>query len=467
MMTTPKMRNEAVRNPASFRDLEGFLFTREGILFRQINQCGKANYDKFMSSGLYERLVKAGQLIQHEEIDVQPAEAASVYKIIQPALVPFITYPYEWSFSQLKDAALTTLSIQKKALKAGLSLKDASAYNIQFVNGKPALIDTLSFELYREGQSWTAYRQFCQHFLAPLTLMAKRDVRLSQLLRIYIDGIPLDLTSRLLPLRTWFNTGLAAHIHFHAAAQKRYANMEKIKSTPSINKLGLTGLLDNLGKTVSSLKWQPRKSDWGDYYDFTNYSAVAFNEKSRIIREWSRRISPMLVWDLGANTGSFSRIATEAGALTVAADIDPLAVEKNYLDVKKNNETKLLPIVLDLTNPSAGLGWANNERSSFTERGPADLVLALALIHHLAISNNVPLTNLAEFFAHMGKQLIIEFIPKTDSQVQRLLASRKDIFADYQEAGFEAAFSHYFTIAEKQQIPESQRILYLMQRISE
>ena len=216
---------------ASFRDPSGFLFSREGVLYRQVNRKYEQEYLRLMESGLYEKLIKAGLLIPHVESDQLPAEPDFAYKIIQPERVPFISYPYEWSFGQLKDAALATLSIQRRALKQGLLLKDASAYNIQFVRGKATLIDTLSFELYREGQPWVAYRQFCQHFLAPLALMALRDIRLNQLMRVYIDGVPLDLASGLLPAGTRFNFGLLTHIHLHAGAQKRYSGVE-VKSRP-------------------------------------------------------------------------------------------------------------------------------------------------------------------------------------------------------------------------------------------
>ncbi len=212
------------KHNASFRDPSGFLFSHEGVLYRQVNQAYAADFSRLMDSGLYDKLIKAGLLIPHFESDIKPPQPELAYKVIRPEGVPFISYPYEWSFGELKDAALATLSIQKRALKMGMTLKDASAYNIQFHQGRPVLIDTLSFEIYKEGEPWVAYRQFCQHFLAPLALMAYRDIRLSQLMRVYIDGIPLDLASELLPMRTRFNLGLATHIHLHASAQKRYAD---------------------------------------------------------------------------------------------------------------------------------------------------------------------------------------------------------------------------------------------------
>jgi hypothetical protein len=418
---------------------------------------------------LYEKLVKAGLLVQHVEADEAPADPTGelAYKIIQPERVPFISYPYEWSFGQLKDAALATLSIQRRALKVGMSLKDASAYNIQFVRGKALLIDTLSFEIYKEGQPWVAYRQFCQHFLAPLALMALKDVRLNQLLRVYIDGVPLDLASQLLPPRTRFNFGLLTNIHLHAGAQKRFAySGAEVKSRAgTMSKQAMIGLIDGLDSAVRKLEWKPGGTEWGNYYDITNYSDAAFEHKKQLVGEWSAKVKPALVWDLGANTGVFSRVAGEGGAYVVSSDIDPTAVEQNYRQVKSEKNENLLPLLLDLTNPSPSIGWANAERDAFGERGPADMILALALIHHLAISNNVPLPQVADFFAKISKWLVIEFVPKSDSQVQKLLVSREDIFPAYTREGFEDAFKQRFKICEAVNVREAERVLYLMESL--
>jgi len=219
------------RLSSSFRDPSGFLFLENDTLFRTVSNLYRQNYDHLIQSGLFDKLVADGLLIPHKE--VQPSVEApdywqkhgrggNTYKIIQPEIVPFISYPYEWCFSQLQDAALTLIRIQKQALEYNMTLKDASAYNMQFLKGKPILIDTLSFQIYKENQPWIAYRQFCQHFLAPLSLMSSRDIRLGQLMRIYIDGLPLDLTSGLLPTATWLKPSLLIHIHLHAKTQKRY-----------------------------------------------------------------------------------------------------------------------------------------------------------------------------------------------------------------------------------------------------
>lgn len=455
---------------ASFRDPSGFLFSRGGVLYRQVNRAYEQEYVRLFESGLYDKLVKARLLIPHVETNQAAADPTgeTCFKVIQPERVPFISFPYEWSFGQLKEAALVTLSIQRRALKLGMSLKDASAYNTQFVRGRATLIDTLSFEMYKEGQPWVAYRQFCQHFLAPLALMALKDVRLNQLLRVYIDGIPLDLASELLPWKSRLNFGLLTHIHAHASAQKRYAG-EEIKSRTSSNamsKQAMTGLIENLESTIQKLTWTPHGTEWGNYYDITNYSDAAFEHKKQLVKEWSGRLKPSLVWDLGANNGVFSRVAGEAGAFVVSSDIDPTAVEQNYRQVKAEKTENLLPLLIDLTNPSPSIGWANDERDSFATRGPADMALALALIHHLAISNNVPLLQVADFFAQLAKWLVIEFVPKADSQVQKLLVSREDIFPNYTREGFEAAFCQRFRIVEAVHVRESERVLYLMERLS-
>jgi ribosomal protein L11 methylase PrmA len=222
-------------------------------------------------------------------------------------------------------------------------------------------------------------------------------------------------------------------------------------------------LIESLRTTVKALSWEPKGTEWTDYYDDTNYSEDAFNEKRDIVKDLVLEVKPAFVWDLGANTGIFSQAAIEAGAEVIAFDIDPGAVDKNYLDSKKRKEKAMLPLVLDLTNPSPALGWANEERESFMERGPADMVLALALIHHLAISNNVPLPMLADYFSQCSKWLVIEFVPKEDSQVQRLLSTREDIFDHYNQEDFEAAFKKVFHIRKSIPVKGSKRQIYLME----
>ena len=449
---------------SSFRDPSGFLFYYEGCLYRQINSDYQSEYDFLINSGLYKALVDKKLLIPHIEVDIPPSDVEKSYKIIKPEKIPFISYPYEWSFSQLKNAAKVTLEIQKIAMTFDMTLKDCSAYNVQFWNGKPLLIDSLSFEKYHEGQIWHAYKQFCQHFLAPLSLMSYKDIRLGQLLRIYIDGIPLDLTSKLLPTKTKTMFSLLSHIHAHAKSQKHFENKENKFKTRKMSKNSFVGIIESVQSAINKLNWSPKGTEWAEYYSDTNYTESAFNEKKNIVMKFLNRTKPKIVWDLGANTGIFSRIACENGIETISFDVDPAAVEKNYLNCIDNHETKLLPLLMDLTNPSSNLGWENNERMSFMERGKADAVFALALIHHLAISNNVPFYRLAKFFKNICKYLLIEFIPKSDSQVKRLLSTRKDIFPEYTKENFESEFKKYFLIDETVKITDSERFIYIMKR---
>ncbi len=450
--------------PSSFRDPSGFVFYHDGCIYRQVSRIYKAHYDHLIKSGLYDALVDAGLLVAHQEVGPECIKSDDSYKVLKPELIPFISYPYEWCFSQLKDAALTTLRIQKMAIDFGMTLKDSSAYNIQFLRGKPILIDLLSFERYREGQLWVAYRQFCQHFLAPLALMSYVDIRLSQLLRTYLDGIPLDLANALLPFRTWLRFSLFAHVHLHAKSQAHFARKNiKIRET-KMSRLSFLGLVDNLESAIRKLHWQPKGTEWADYYGDTNYSSDSMSHKKEIVVDFLDRVNSTCVWDLGANTGVFSRICADKGSQTVSFDIDPAAIERNYLVCREKGETNLLPLLLDLTNPSPGIGWANEERMSLFERLPADTVLALALIHHLAICNNLPFVKIAELFHRICDSLIIEFVPKSDSQVQRLLSTREDIFPDYTEWTFKEVFSRYFVIKSGETIRNTERTLFLMQK---
>lgn len=461
--------------PASFRDPRGFLFLRDGILYRQVNTAYKENYQRLMTSGLYDRLTQERLLVPHEETDIPFCRDREKdgYKILRPEIVPFISYPYEWGFSQLKDAALATLTLQKRAFEKGMVLKDASAYNIQYLQGKPIFIDTLSFETYREGEPWVAYGQFCRHFLAPLALMSYRDVRLGQLLRIYIDGIPLDLAISLLPFSARWNMSLFMHIYLHGWSGKRYENKIPAPAGPlngppptghNVGRLGFQGIIESLEKAVRKLQWTPGGTEWDNYYDATNYSPAALAHKQEIIAGYIQRVSPAGVWDLGANNGLFSRIAANKGIPTMAFDIDPSAVEKNYLTCKEKEEKYVLPLLQDLTNPSPGTGWENRERTSFAGRGPVDLILCLALVHHLAIANNVPLQGIALFLSRLCRFTALEFVPKEDSQVRRLLATREDVFPSYNRESFEGEFSHYFNILDSTPIKESKRTLYLLEK---
>ncbi len=451
---------------ASFRDPCGFVYRRDGVLYRQLNPAGLADYEALVSSGLYDELAAAGSLIPHEEVESTLARDDRAVRVLRPEPVPFVSYPYEWCFGQLRDAALLTLAAERAALRRGLTLKDASAYNVQFKRGRPVLIDTLSFARLAEGEPWVAYRQFCQHFLAPLALMSLRDARLGLLSRTQLDGVPLDLACRLLPWRSRLRPGLLMHLHLHARSQARYAGDPRRARTLSrkgMSRRAREGLVDSLEGAVCGLKLRPVRSEWRDYYDETSYSEAAMGHKEELVGAYLAACAPGTVWDLGANTGRFARLAAAAGRPTVAWDLDSHAVEEAYALVRADDH-ELLPLVLDLANPSPSLGWAHRERESLAARGPAQVTLALALVHHLAIAGNVPLPRVADFFAEISRELIIEFVPKEDPQVRRLLASREDVFPDYHQEEFASAFSSRFTIERSDTVRESGRTLYLMRR---
>ena len=451
---------------ASFRDPCGFMFLRDGVFHRQVNTVGAADYDLLMSSGLYERLATRGLLISHEEVAAPVAEPHTHYKTLRPTQLDFVSHPYEWCFSQLKDAALATLEIQREALGVGLTLKDASAYNIQFERGRPVMIDTLSFAKHEDGSPWVGYRQFCQHFLATLALMSRRDVRLLALLRSHLDGVPLDLATSLLPASCWLRLGLLANIRLHARSQRRHegAGASAPAAVPRVSTTALVNLVRGLEQTVRGLDWSPEGSEWVDYTEGDSYERDSLEFKQALVRRFVTELAPERVWDLGANTGVYSRIASEAGASVVSFDIDPACVERNYREVRKQKEERILPLLLDLANPSPAIGWANEERASLEGRKGPDLLLALALIHHIAISNNVPLARISQFLARLAPALLIEFVPKSDAKVKTLLATRADIFPDYTREGFESAFAGEWETLESEPIQGSDRILYRMRR---
>ena len=448
----------------SFRDPSGFVYTRDGTLFRQVNSGFRQTFEAFLASGLCDELVRDALLVPHEVVGLEYSATPDAYAVLRPERLPFISYPYEWSFGQLQDAAALTLQIQERALRKGFTLRDSSAYNIQFQGGRPIFIDTLSFEPWEEGKPWAAYKQFCEHFLLPLTLMSATDIRCGTLLRSYVDGIPLDLGSRLLPHRSWTSLSAVLHIHLHAWAQGRYAGSAVTSAAKgkSMSQRSLLTLIKNLSTATQRLSWRPSGTEWADYTSDNNYSDVASRSKREMVVAHLAAVKPETVWDLGANTGEYSRAARELAGYVVSFDVDPAAVERNYRRVRSEKETGILPLLLDLTNPSPAQGWAGRERLSLEERGPADAVLALALVHHLAIGNNLPLERIASYFRRLGRHLIIEFVPKSDSQVSRLLLSRPDIFPDYTKEGFEEAFQRHYHIQSVARVADSERWLYAM-----
>ncbi len=452
------------RHPSSYRDPSGFIFMHAGSYYRQVNQIFKDDFDFFISSGCYENFVKKELIIPHQVINENLTGLNDHYKTLKPEPVKFISYPYEWSFDMLKDAALLTLQLVKEAAGYGLMLKDATPYNVQWHRGKFIFIDTLSFEKYNEHLPWIAYRQFCETFLSPLLLMHYSKMPLHQLQLAYPEGIPLAVTKSLLPARSKFSFHTYLHLHLHAKVSSK--NNNNNSSTGKFSKQKLLNLISSLEILINRLKFSKQQSAWSDYYEEAAQRNNYLESKKILIRQWIDTLNDIeTAADLGANEGEFSRLLSEKNIYTLAADFDPYCINKLYNAVKNNGGKNIQPFIVDLSNPSPPIGVNNEEISSFTKRLQADLVMALAVVHHLAIGKNITLNMIADMFQRINrKYLIIEFVPKSDEKNQLLLSGKKDIYTMYTEEHFEVAFKKYYNIANKETIGTSGRILYLMTR---
>jgi hypothetical protein len=452
-----------IHHPSSYRDPSGFIFEKNGTLYRQVNKIFKEHFDFFISSGCYDKLVKKGLLVPHETINENLTGDELCYATLKPKRIPFISYPYEWSFDMLKDAALLTLSLQKEALASGMILKDATPYNIQWQDGKLIFIDSLSFEKYDEKKPWIAYRQFCECFLSPLLLAHHSRIPLQEMLLAYSDGIPLQLTQSLLPWRTKFSVHTYLHIHLHAKySLKKPAQPAK---SAAFSKQKMLNLIASLEGLINKLRLSDNKSTWSDYYDEASQRKDYLAHKQQIIEQWLEKIRPVsTAADFGANIGAFSKLVASSNIQTIATDFDAYCINALYKEIKSNGEKNILPLIIDLSKPSPAIGVNNKERDSFINRTKVDVALALALIHHLVIGKNIPFEKNAALFETMCKWLIIEFVPKEDEKVHFMLKQKEDIYHHYNEAAFTAAFSKYFSIKEKQTIAGSGRTLFLLKK---
>lgn len=427
---------------SSFRDPSGKVyFYSDGTIYRYIYPPYFDAYDRLIESGLYGDLISRGLLIPHDMVKSLPSAI-----IIQPVRVPFISYPYEWCFSMLKEAALNTLNINRLALKKDMLLKDASAFNMQYFEGRMTLIDTTSFMEYESGMPWGSYRQFIQHFVCPLLLMAKVSPGLNRLTSLFIDGIPLKLAAKLLPNRLHFSPSVLMHIY----AQSLDVDV-KGKREVSMSRTALEALLDNLEGLVNGINYNGR-SLWTNYGDAGSYTARGIESKMLAVTGILNGIDKGAVCDLGANTGTYSAIS--GSVLSVDSDHD--CIDRIYRDY----ESRGLPLVIDLCNPSPSIGWDNTERRSFLDRLHVDTIMALALIHHLCIGNNTPLERAAEMLSNHCRNLIIEWVPPEDKQAQKLLGKKN--IPLYNHGVFHAAFGKYFKIVEAHPVAESQRVIYYM-----
>lgn len=460
-----------VTNTGSFRDPSGHVFSEDGRIYRSISKPGVRDFVAARDAGIYADLIEGGLLLPHDEVEIgNLAPEGTVYCLTHPRL-PMISYPWEWPFSLLKQAALIHLDAMEMILPSGFWLRDASAFNAQFDGKRVVLIDTLSVGKRIPESPWVAYGQFCSHFLAPLAMAAYCDIRMLSLWRNYIDGFPLDLTAGIIPFWKRYRPGLFMHLTLHARAQSIADRKENIGKTrpikkPKVSDRGLIGLIRSLHRTIEGIQWKRSSKIWEEYGEIRTYETEDVAKKSAYVDKVVKDLHPHMVWDLGANTGEFSLIAASHGAFVVSIDGDPACTEYLYQKVMTTDTAgTILPLTMDLANPSPGLGWDSRERLSLTDRGPADLILALALIHHLVLSACVPLSLIAEWLGTLGVYLLVEFVPPDDPMVQKLLRNRGEEHLPYSLEEFQSSFGKIFHF-EDRIILQNGRTLFLLKRIS-
>lgn len=440
--------NEIPEDPASFRDPASRVYVDQDQVVRVINPDYFPNYDQLMNSGLYQELVDRGLLIPHRE-----SFRDSTRVIIFPERVPFITYPYEWSFGHLKEAALVTLCINRLAMQHGMMLKDANAYNIQLYNGHMTLIDTCSFIRYEPGQPWGAYSQFLSNFLCPLLLIKHSNPQEARLLQIFLNGIPVPYTAHRIPFWTKvFSPGIWSHI----LSQSLNFTVNPKRSV-SMSHTVLCTLLDHLERFIFRQEYKPPAGEFLQYAELGSYSREALASKKYIVGEMIKQCPGVDFVDLGSNTGDYSRMAASLGKKVIAVD--------SYHDCTFSlfDAQGVVPLVVDICNPSPGIGWANRERASFWDRvGTADCVMMLAILHHLCLKNNVPLEMVADLMKDHARSLIIEWVPPGDEKAKQLLGTKQVPLYDHQT--FLDAFSRYYVEYSQARILDSERTLYYMER---
>lgn len=463
-MTVPR------RDPGSFRDPSGAVYTSGDRVLRTVMPgLAAERYRAVRDSGLFTELAQCQHLLPVQEIDKPPFEAmaGAAHVLLSPRL-PFISYPYEWSFALHRKAALLHLDLHLGALERGFTLSDASAYNVQFQGVSPVFIDHLSLRPYQDGEVWTSHRQFCMQFLNPLLCHSAMKFAPNALFRGTLEGIVPEFLAPLLPLRSKLSWTVLVHVVLQAAFQRRASNSKdggdkKLRSV-SIAKTTMVGMLQGLRRYIAAMKGPGGDTVWSDYADSNSYSAVEADSKRDFIAQMAAAVRPQLMIDLGCNTGAYSEVALEAGAQRVIGfDFDHGALDRAVARAEAR-KLDLLPLWLDAANPSPNQGWAQAERRGLAERLRADAVTALAFVHHLAISRNIPLDSVVEWIIGMAPVGVIEFPNKSDPMVQRLLALREDIFSEYDDAYFLAHVGQRARIVRQERLGQSGRLLVWFDR---
>ena len=457
--------------PGSFRDRNGRVFYRGGCVYRALSNKALREWEALSSTQFFKRFIAEEKLIQTERVEPPKILDSSIIEewaaVLRHDAIPFISYPYEWSFEMLKDAALLELELLLAALDEEMILKDSSAFNFQWIGTKPVFIDIPSFERLATGEPWVGYRQFCQMFLYPLFLQAYKDLPFQPWLRGNIDGIEPEHCNRLMSTLDFLRRGVFMHVYMQSRMQAKYAQTKKdIKGdlrSRGFNKDLIKANVRGLNKIIRKLKWKRVNSEWSDYASSNSYIDIDLDMKAAFVRDVVASRPWDLVWDLGCNTGAFSRIAAENARYVVAMDTDHLVIERLYLELKGEGNTSILPLIGNVANPSPNLGWKGLERKSLLERGKPDLTLCLALIHHLVISANIPLKEVINWFASIGASLVIEFVTKDDPMVKTLLRNKEDNYTDYELEYFEQCLFEAFDVNKREMLNSGTRILYFAQ----
>jgi len=457
------------RHPASFRDPAGFVFEQEGRLLRAVHPDAAADVEALMSCGLHDELVAHGLLVAHRRVDPDASMLPPGWLLFEPDRIPVISYACEWTDAQLAAAASLTLELQRRALAHGLMLKDASAFNVQFVGSRPVFIDLLSFARTGGERAWPAYRQYCEHFLAPLALRRHLPAAASQ---VGLDGIALPAASRMLPTRTWLDPALLLHVHLHARASE--AGRGKPRGAPAPARPSdvvdfQRRLAASLGSATRQQGSLARGSDWAGYRRNNVYSTTAAHDKLQFVKTIAASTNTRRAVDLGANDGHYACALADMGIACTAVEVDAACCERLYASSAASPRGALLNVMrVDLTNPTPAHGWAHTERASFADRMRCDLSLALALVHHLSITHQVPFDRIAQFLADLAPTAVVEYVPVADVMSQRLLAARTGVSAAYletlSERAFQQAFDPWFECRARQESAESGRVLYHFER---
>ena len=457
-------------DPGSFRDPDTRIFRHNGAIFRCLSRRALDDWTRLVSSDFYGQLTRERAVVATEQVEdlrELPQLDSKWTAVLKHETVPFISYPYEWPFGMLKDAALLQLNLTLAALDDGMTLKDATPYNIQWFGTKPRFIDLGSFIAYEPGEPWVGYRQFCNQFLFPLFLQAYKDVPYHAWLRGRLEGIEAEHCRALLSSRDYFRPGVLTHVCLHAKAQARHEDSDR-DVRQDLRAAGFSAAMiktniQRLRQIVERLTWNPDRSTWSEYTREHSYEDEDLCRKSDFVRRVlaSRRWS--LVWDLGCNTGTYSRLAAEHAEYVLALDADHLAVERMYAALKREGSDTILPLLADIADPSPGLGWRGVERHPLGDRGSPDLILCLALIHHLVIGRNIPIADFVEWLAGFGADVVIEFVGHGDPMVDKLLRNRAGQDIEYAANALELALARHFTSVTHEPRASGARTLYYAQ----